>query len=60
MPKNQVDVSNSDAQISVRLVWIDKTSTRLPEALWLRFGAASNQILAEKVSACLFLSIFVD
>jgi hypothetical protein len=34
--------NNDDSSLELSLVWVNKTATRIPEALWLRFGLDSN------------------
>ncbi len=41
----------AQSALRVTLLWADKTPTRLPESVWLRFGAAADAIAARKAGA---------
>jgi hypothetical protein len=40
--KNDSTAAPNDSSLQLSLVWVNKTATRIPEALWLRFNLDSN------------------
>jgi hypothetical protein len=41
--------------LKISVQWSDKTPTRLPESLWLRFGAAADNVLVQKAGGMIDL-----